>query len=710
MLHIDKTKRLDAGRLDRLFRPRSVAVVGASEKHQRSREVIKELQEADVELFLINPNRPSIFGVQAYPSLAAVGRPIDSVFVTVNALAAIDALAAAADADVGGFVVNAGGFSESKEGGEDRQARLIAAANGRPILGPNCNGFIDARRNLRISGAPHLPLKAGGLAFVSHSGALLASMGAAGYVRQCGFSHMISTGNEAMLDMADCIDFLIDDPDTKAICLAIETIRRPDAFFSAVERAQEAGKAVLAVKLGRDERAKEIASSHTGAIAGEAWIYDVALRQHGIELAYDLTEMADRAICFDQLPLSRWSALDGLAIVTASGGGAQMASDFCARMDIPLSPLESIAQDIKTLVPGTSVVNPLDMTGFVVGDQTRARQLLQLCINARDVDTLLVQWFLHEEGVEHGAAVLNALDEIAGTTDKTLMLASLEDCEPGPWTTRLSESKHVALTHGLPSTMRALQSMAAFVRRRRRDADGTARIVGPDVPRPRPEQIRISEIGPLVSFAEAMRLLGDAGFALAPFQIVEPDENAASVAVPFDGPYVVKLADVAHRTEMGAVRLKVERANLAEAIADMRRIAASHRAAETVVIQKQMRLHGEAFVGVTTDPALGPVIVSGLGGILVELMQKTVGGLAPLASADIDAMLEEMAAFGIFKSIRGAPPWNRERLFETLRATNRFVTGAAGWLESMDINPLGVSDDGFVVVDALLKVKDTAPH
>ena len=200
-------------------------------------------------------------------------------------------------------------------------------------------------------------------AVITHSGALIGSFGAAGHIRRVGFSRLISTGNEASLDMSDALDFLVEDPDTRVICLAVESVRRPQAFLEAVNRAIAAGKPVIALKLGRSRQGRAIAQSHTGAISGDAWAFEAICRQHGVEIAHDLTELIDRAICFEQLPAAKWSPLEGLAIVTASGGGAGMASDFCEDMDIGLPALDCIAGQVSEVVPGVQVVNPLDMTG-----------------------------------------------------------------------------------------------------------------------------------------------------------------------------------------------------------------------------------------------------------------------------------------------------------------------------------------------------------
>jgi succinyl-CoA synthetase beta subunit len=209
-----------------------------------------------------------------------------------------------------------------------------------------------------------------------------------------------------------------------------------------------------------------------------------------------------------------------------------------------------------------------------------------------------------------------------------------------------------------------------------------------------------------------MRVLSEVGLEIAPFQIVQTTEDVATLDPTFDGPYVVKLADVPHRTELGAVRLNVVKGELPQAVHDMREIALAHELSSSVVIQKQLRLTGEAFMGIMIDEQFGPIVLCGAGGILVELMRRMIGAIAPLSRSDIDWMLDELAVLGVFRGIRGSNPWDRARFGEAVAAVNRLATGASEWLAALDINPLGIWEGRYVVIDALLTTKDraTAPE
>lgn len=689
------------GKLARFFRPRSVAVVGASTNQPRSNYAVPRLLASEAEVFLVNPNRPELYGVPTHASLEAIGRPVDAVFAMVNAERVPEVVRDAARLGAGGVVVNASGFAEVGGEGVERQQALLRAAGGMPILGPNCNGFIDVNRGIRLSGAPPLPVRGGGVGLVTHSGALIGSVGIAGHERGVGFSHMISTGNEAAVDMADCLEFLVDDPATRAICLIIEAIRRPQAFFAAAGRAARAGKPIVALKLGRSARAQAIAASHTAALAGDAQVYAWALRQHGIALAADIGELVDRMICFDQLPREGWTRLDGLAVITASGGGAQLAADTCAEAGVALPALPDVQAALQSSLPGVQVVNPLDMTGLALGKLETTRAILNAYAESPGVDTLLLQWFLDDNAFEMGRTLLEEFVAVAQRSGKTALIGSLEDGRAGDWAAALP-AQGIGVGRGLVGTVRALQSMGEFARFRAGLGAGAVAQAAP-VPPPRADEIVEVQGIRMLRFAPAMALLERSGFVVAPHLVIAP--GAGVTEPPFDGPYFVKLADVPHRTEIGALRAHVSRDTLPAAVAGLRRLAEAHGLPAEVAVQRQMPVESEAFIGIAAGD-LGPVVTCGVGGVLVELLKAVVGGIAPL---DRDQALRALAGLDrtkVFEGFRGTPPWDRAALAEAMVRAGRLAAGSSGWLRSLDINPLAVSGGGFVALDCLCVCAD----
>jgi acyl-CoA synthetase (NDP forming) len=680
-------------RLERLLRPTSVAVVGASESRAQSRNSITSLQDVGIDLHLINPRRPELFGSSTLPDLTAVGKPVDAVLAFVNPAASIDVVRVAADLGCGGVVVNADGFDA-----DQRAALLHAAGDELALLGPNCNGYVDAIRGVRLSGAPQLPLLGGRVGVVTHSGGLIASIGAAGAERRIGFSHLVSTGNELQIGMAEVIDFLVEDPQTDAIALIIETVRQSAAFFAALERAHRADKPVMALKLGRSERARAIAQSHTGAVTGEDWVYRAALRQHGVQQAGDIAELTDRLSCLAQLPRARWSAVDGLAVLGPSGGWAALAGDIAEDEGLVLDPFEEVGAAIRPVLPSVEVANPLDMSGGIVNDKAAIGAVVDAYARAEGVDALLALWFLDDAGMDMGGGLVEAAAQAADRLP--VMVASIEDATIGRTGSGLPE-RGVAVGRGLRSAMRGLASMGEHVRARILPFGTAARDGIPAVPAPLAEDVVDSDAGPMLAFPAAMDLLRSQGIAVAPFALIGPDTDPSSVSLPPAARYVVKLADVPHRTDIGAVEVGVVANGITRATTQMRAIAARHGVPATVVVQAQVRIDGEALVGVDTGSGLGPFVACGPGGILVEVGAEPAGALAPVGLEQADRMLAGLAELGVFSGLRGGPGWNRAALADTVAAMSGLAVAAEGWLATLEINPLAVVGDRFVAVDCL---------
>ena len=328
--------------LARLLSPESVAVVGASEKLGMSNNAVLPMLEAGLEVALVNPNRDTVYERPTVPSLSALSRPVDAVLSLVSAARSIGVVEEAAALGCGGVVVAAGGFAELGDEGRALQERLVTAAGEMAIVGPNCSGFMNVRRKVNLFTGGRIALHVGGLAVVSQSGFLLRSTLAAGQQRQLGFGVAVSSGNEAVAGLHDYVELLADDPDTHVICLVIEKIRDAERFLRAVAHARAADKSIVALKLGRTERSREIMRSHTGAIADESWVYDLVLRHAGVLTARDIDEMLDLAELLAQIPPERRRPVRGVAVMASSGGVAGVAADTAAEEGVHLPELHEL--------------------------------------------------------------------------------------------------------------------------------------------------------------------------------------------------------------------------------------------------------------------------------------------------------------------------------------------------------------------------------
>lgn len=694
-------------RLEPMFTAKSVAIVGASETGARSRNAIEAMAPRGIPLHLVNRRGEKVLGRNTFRSLTELvqqGVSVDVALIFTNAAAAVDVTAEASALGIGGVIVNAGGFAEAGPAGRDLQDRLVRAAGSMPLIGPNCNGIVAPGRGLHLAGSPPgLPISPGRLAFVTHSGATMMPMGIAGIERRIGYSYLVSTGNEAVVEMAEVIDYLSADDSTNAICLLIETIRKPAAFWKAVDRAIAAGKPVLALKNGRSTRGRAIAKSHTGAVAGEAWIYEAALRQHGVIVANDLVDLADRSVLFDQIPPSKWNSVAGLAVMSGSGGMVTMASDVCEEEGIDTPPLEGLHAQINEAIPGATVVNPLDLTGAAMIDPRVTTSALRTFIGSEDVDTVLVHSPVCD-GAEDGLnAFAGPVLDFVADTDKLLIVGSFEGGPIGKEAQRYLD-QGVAVTRGLRATVRALKSMADFVTfapPRRHDYADHPPLATPS------SIVEHPTAGRMLRFAASMELLASFGVPVAPYAVIGSSDSAEA-QIPFDPPYVVKLADVPHRSDIGAVRLGVAADELATVVKELRSLADELGESSAVAVQPQYCISSELLVGVNSASELGAFVVCGLGGIFVEVIRQVAGRLAPFDVDEAATLVRDVNIAGVLDGPRGSVSWPKESLAQLLSRTGDLAVSAHPWLESLDINPLVLTQDGIVAVDALIFVRDSA--
>jgi acetate---CoA ligase (ADP-forming) len=687
--------------LSRLLTPHSVAVVGASERRRMSNVALSHLLDADVELHLVHPTAKQAYGRPAVPSLSGIGAPVDAVLSLVSAPLAVDVVTEAGDLGCGGVVVVASGFAEAGPDGVALQDRLRDAAteHGVAVLGPNCTGFANVSRRVSLFTGTPVPLEAGGLSIVSQSGYLTRAAMVAARERNLGVHLAISCGNEAVTGLADLVDHLVDDPETDVICLVLEKVRHAARFFAAVERAAAAGKPVVAVKLGTSDRGRDIVRSHTGALATESWVYEVGLRQAGVVLAKDLDDLLDRSQFLLQVPRERWRAVHDIAVISSSGGVAALASDTLTDDTVRLPACPDLLPAIRAQIPGAPHANPLDLTGFALEPPEVVERLIEVFTGSGAVDAVVVCWWLGEEDEDRARLLLDPLRNVASRTDVPLVLTTVESSRLGRWTTAAGD-KLVSFGRGLRGTVRGLAAMTDHV-------EGTARPRFPVPATGRPALARPasvpSAVGPMVGFNDAMTLLADHGVVVAPWTVADDASTLDPDAVAVLGDeVVVKLADVPHRTELQAVRLGVSPGDVRQAAEELTTIARVSSTPGRIAVQRRVAGDGEAFIGFRAHTDLGPVVMVGLGGVLVELANTVAGRLLPVTEDDVSAMLDQLGRQGIFRGLRGGRPWNRTAMARAVLGIADLGGRSLSWLESIDVNPLICDEDGCTAVDALI--------
>ena len=686
--------------LERLFNPRTIAMVGADESNPYAKSCLYTVN-SDADVYFVNGRSNSFYDHPTVPTLADVGVPVDAVYSMMSAERTTALAEEAAELGAGGLITIAGGFAEVGGEGAKLQDRLRAAGlrGSMPIIGPNGVGYINVPKFLDLTMFVRFERRVGGVSIISHSGAVLESFSASAWrAGGVGLNMLISAGNEPVTDMADYLDYLVDDPATRVICLVVEKIRRPVAFFAAAARAREAGKPIVAIKLARSERTQKMAKSHTGSLTGDSWVYEQAFKQAGIQLADEVDELVDSVQFLEQLQPEKWSPVKGLFVITATGGFAAMAADLADSEHVEIPDVPELAEWVGTVLPGTTVANPLDATGFAATRHELFTTLMETYTSNPAFDAVA---FFHQVAEwDTRATVLSTLyADFVKTLEMPGVISPLAG-HGGKWLEDLRGDNEVGVGNGLRGSLRGLSTMARFMRSRK-DAHVTSASDVPEKPRPAAVPVE-SEIGPMLSFRDTMELLASVGVPTARFHVVGSDE---SVSVPFPGPYVVKLADVAHRSEHNAVRLGVDQAGLSSAVEELRDLAHREILPSVVAVQEMVLGRGEAFVGVRGSSELGPVLAFGLGGIFVEVLKRVSGRLAPLSRDDANELVAEFDDLGVLDGVRGQGAWDRKQLEGILVSVGQLAAAGRSWIDTIDINPLIQGPEGLVAVDGLVVLR-----
>jgi acyl-CoA synthetase (NDP forming) len=688
--------------LDPLFRPGSIAVIGASATPSKIGGMpiahLKRFGYAGP-IYPINPQYDAVQELKAYPAIGDVGAPIDMAIVAVPAAGAMAALMQAADAGVKAVVLFTSGFAEVGKEGAAVQAEIAALAKrtGMRVLGPNCLGVMSGASATYATFSPVIsrgvaPL--GHIGLVSQSGAFGGFSYALAREKGLGLSHWVTTGNEADIGLADCLDWLIDDAETKVVLAYMEGCRDGDGFIHALKKARAAKKPIVIVKVGRTDLGAAAAASHTAALAGADAVYDAVFRQFGVHRAATIEEAFDVAYAVSVAGLPRGRSI---GMLTASGGAGVLMADAAAAAGLDAHPMPEAAQKkILERVSFASARNPVDVTGQVSSDPELMPLAYRLMLEEGDYDSIVS--FSSAAGLSPGGPGLIKLaaEMRARHPDRIIALSTLF---PPELHRTLDEAGLIAFED--PS--RAVRAIAALAR----FAEAAAT---PPVQPPRIEPMDALPRGAL-SEAAAMARLGAAGIPMAPHRLARTVEEAVAAADVLGYPVVAKIVspDILHKTEIGGVALGLSdaeavRAAAARLMVETQRLKPDARI-EGVLIAPMIRGGVECIIGVQKDPVFGPVVMFGLGGVLVEAMKDVSFRLAPF---DARRMIDEIKARAVLDGWRGGPPTDIDALADALAALSRFAAAAGDQLESVDLNPFVVlpKGQGAVALDAVLIAAD----
>jgi acetyltransferase len=666
----------------------SVALVGASERGKWPRLIYDNLRMFGYagRVFLVNPRQSEVYGERCFPSLRELPQPVDHAIVIVPAAGVAAVLTDAQAAGLKSATVYAGAVGD----GEDAESRKrgawlksFLAGAGLRLAGPNCMGAHSYRERLfAYPNAELCRVPPGPVACVFQSGGTLQFWLRTGADRGLRFSYGITSGNEADLDLADYLNFLVDDPHTRIIALFIEGIRRPAAFMHAAGRALAAGKPILAIKTGATAKSQAAAQSHTGVIGGDYAAYLAMCERYGICNCRSLDDMVETALAFQGERLPKGPRI---GFVTTSGGTVDLLFDY-AESEGAVIP-EFTAATNTALLPflQDSIVpkNPLDL-----GIPSTLEHAAAVCeVVARDPNVDMLAWAAmlpSKKGAWDGVAALHGLLEL---TDKPVIGFGRMNYQMQPESVAAQEAAGFPFLQGLEPTLRAMNALWFYAQRTGRE---------PATPPPAPA----SDLSPATLEATLARY----GIALPASRAVATAAQAEAAAEAIGLPVALKIRspDILHKTEAGGVMLDLRsRAEVREAAAALFAAArAAHAGARIEGLLVQQMVSGvEAIVGARSDPLYGPLLLIGAGGVLVELARDVALRLLPVAAPQVSAMVDGLRLKQLLAGYRGRAAADRAALEQTALALAQFYLDHRARIADVEINPLMVRSAGAIAVD-----------
>ena len=683
--------------LDRLLRPRSIAVIGGG---AWCTNVVRECTKIGFEgpVWPVHPTRREIGGVPAYPTVESLPEPPDACFVGINRTATVEALRVLRDAGAGGAVCFAAGFSEARAelaDGGDLQEALRAAADGMPFLGPNCYGFVNALDGAALWPDQHgLIRREAGVAILTQSSnvALNLSMQARGLP----IAYIGTVGNEACVDLARFGEALVEDPRVTALGLYIEGIRDVGAMERLAARARALGKRIVAMKLGASEQSARAAVSHTASLTGSDVGARALLRRLGIAQVGSLSAFLETLKILDGVgPL----ASERIASMSCSGGEASLMADSALGRGVSFPPLGKAQTEAlrAALGPKVALANPLDYNTYIWGDVPAMTAAFAAMMAGEAALGLVVLDFPRADrcSMDDWMPVLDAVAGAMARSGKPVaVLSTLVETLPET-VAEACHARGILMLCDLPAALDAVAA-AAFLGQEAQTAPvllpGDAGIQGE-------RGFFVGAEGALLNEDTAKGALARAGVRVPGRRQVRV-AGAAEAAAEIGLPVAVKAVGLAHKTEAGGLVLNLR---TAEAVA----AAAVAMGTPEVLVEEMIGgTVAELLLGVVHDPAHGFVLTLGAGGVLTEVWQDTVSMLLPVTEAEVRGALNRLRLAPVLAGWRGAPGADLGAVWRAVEAVQTLVTAHAGEIAEVEINPLICREKDAVAVDALIRLND----
>jgi acetate---CoA ligase (ADP-forming) len=704
------TRRFTNEQIDRLLRPKSVAVIGASDRHGAlGATLLNNLVQYEFsgEVYPVNPKRDELLGLKVCKDVSELPQGIDCAVLAIPRPFVLDTVRGLAERGCGAVVIYSAGFSEAGEEGMRDQMELarIAEEHGMVIEGPNCLGctnYVDrvplsfVETNMQVPGPGD---RAVGIA--SQSGALAAVLATALHPRGLYVSTSVSTGNEAGSGVEDYVEWLVDDPATHVIALYVESLRRPKAFIAAARRAREAGKPVVMLHPGRSDKAQASAATHTGAMAGDYALMKVKLAREGVIFAETLEELAD----ITEIAL-RCKSLPGanMAVLGESGALRGLAFDIAEDIGLDLIHLDDDnSPKIRAILPDfVPVSNPTDITAIGLSEPVIYTNLLTVLLEDDRIGSVVAS-IIQSDPITSKIkfpAIIKVLED--GTFNKPLVFAGVDEGARVP-PDYIEGLRKVGIPW-FPSTERAYRAIARLADLSKRDLS--------DMSLPPLEVAGLNAVSGVVPEYKAKELLAPLGISFPQSKFAASADDAVTAAEAIGYPVVMKgqASALGHKSDAGAVLLNLRTADDVRAAFDrMYTNVAAYDASialDGVLVEKMGRMGTEMIVGAKSDPEWGPVVLAGFGGVTAEILKDVKLFTPDMGKDQVVAGLLGLKQAAILKGWRGAPTLDVDALADVIVQMGRVMAGNPR-IREIDLNPVIIhpAGEGVVALDALMLVE-----
>lgn len=699
------TMDVSPDRLRELFSPRSVAIVGASNRSAFSQGAFRNLSSFGLgdKTYLVNRRGDVVHGKESFTSCRTIGEEVDVALVMVPQQGCIPALEDVAAAGIRNIVLLTAGYGETGAEGRMAEQELLDACERLKILmlGPNMLGFVNFADSVPVCAIASEPIADGTVALVSQSGGSCAAMAAFAKGAGIDLSYIVTLGNESMVDAGHVLDYLVDDPSTRSIAMFLESIRDPRGFARAAGRAAEAEKAVVVLKVGRSELAGRTAEAHTGALVGDSRVTSAVLRELNVIQVESIEDMLVTArVAADIGRLER----PGIGVVSFSGGACDIVADRANDEGLWIPEFsDETAKGISAVMPSYGTTqNPLDVTGAAHADPGLFTTALEAVGNDVNVGAVLVVHNVPSSDSPAARLQEPRLAAIAaGTTASAVPVVNVSYVQQP-----LTEYAREAIArHGLSMTIsgidQAMRSFGHLVRW------SSASVRNTDEPASIEVRAGI-ERGVPWSEAEARNLLARGGVDVVPAVLAQDEDVAVSAASTMGGSVALKVvsAQILHKSDIGAVALDVRGPEeVRAAYRSIMRAAGGIDGAEVAgILVSPMRRDGvELLVGVVRDAQWGPLLAVGFGGIWVEAFDDTALARLPVPRERVAELLSGLRGAPLLRGARGSVPADWGRLTEQILRITEVALGLGSDLEALEVNPLLVHGERVEALDCMVE-------